>query len=236
MKNQLGKKLFLAIAVIVLLGITPLQAAAQGASGSISGVVRLDGKPLANVEVFVGGFPEPGALYTCTDRQGSFEFNDLPLDVEYISAVGIEVAPDVPCRNPYFFDLRHKPNQPLLLEFFEDHTGVREFDGILLDTENPSAYIEYNVSPWPTQDHGNLTNLVKNSVVHFHDGFVVNGNCNRYARAQDFLDHFIQRVGRLENRGQLSETQASLLTTYAFGLKDMYAVVATDGLAPDCTG
>lgn len=110
-------------------------------TGTVSGTVMFDGSPLPDVSVFLWvGSPR----LTCTDADGEFRFDDVPLGVDLVSATGT-TSPEQ-CENYRF---RAPDGRLLLTEFYDGNEGVAIFDTFQVTSADPGFEISYTprVSP-----------------------------------------------------------------------------------------
>jgi hypothetical protein len=130
MKRRTWVHLSMVLLFAVSLVLTSAATTAIAAdSGTVSGTVELDGKPLPDVEVFLWvGHPR----LTCTDSSGEFLFEDVPFNVGLLSATGFG-SPER-CKN---FRFRAPDGTDLLTEFYNS------FNAFFVTVDNPDYVIEY---------------------------------------------------------------------------------------------
>ena len=200
------RRMIICLAVVVgLLSAASVSNASTPPTGSVTGMVLLDGQPLAGVEVFLGILPGPynpefEARYTCTDDTGAFEFPDVPLEHQLISAVGPEVYPAIPCDNPKFFDPTTTPQRPLVAQFFNHHNS-RIFDSFAAP-----AVIRYDVVRLPN-DHPGTNNLARQALNFCYDHVDTD-------KALSFLAKHLEMVDKLVAKGHLDPAAAQLMRDY----------------------
>ncbi|MDH3731811.1 MAG: Ig-like domain-containing protein, partial [Acidimicrobiia bacterium] len=90
------------------------------ATGTVSGVVRHAGSPLAGVEVWLGLNAD---LYTCTAGDGTFAFEDAPTGVPLVAATG--PAFSLPCTNAAFVN---GSGQPLGTQYWDHKRPNSQWD------------------------------------------------------------------------------------------------------------
>lgn len=107
-------------------------------SGTVSGIVTVDGKPLIDVEVVLHvGRPIP--LTACTDDEGRFWFHGVPLEADLRAAVMIGNPEH--CAN---FMLRAPDGAQLLNQFHDGHDGVMQYDVFRLTGAEPSVALAFS--------------------------------------------------------------------------------------------
>ena len=123
------------LCLVLLSGLASATASGAQRSGTVTGTVTLDGRPLPDVEVFLRvGSPR----FACTDAQGAFEFTGVPLDVGLMSATGTG--------NPERCDNWRSPapgGDVLLTQFHEGHDGAQVLDEFRVTAANLGFEIDY---------------------------------------------------------------------------------------------
>ncbi len=120
------RKLAVLVAIALILPLGTAGTAQTVATGTISGVVRLDGQPVAGVEVWLGidlNGPNAESRFACTGADGSFSFVGVPLNVTLSSATGHGVQLQGRCTNQEFLDLVSVPVRPLLTQYYRTDPG-----------------------------------------------------------------------------------------------------------------
>lgn len=177
-------------------------------TGTVTGTVERNGRPLAGVEVFLGISPGPANSefenrYACTNANGEFEFAGVPFDQGLISATGPEVQPAVPCSNRKFVTRR---GFPLVPQFYNGN-NTRVFDTFTLSETSPTAALDYNIIRLPTRNRY-LVFTARAALASFYDFGSV-------PAAEFFLDLYSARLQRMIDAGRVSGEQADILVGYA---------------------
>jgi hypothetical protein len=188
--------------------LSPAPAAHADEFGVVEGIVQVEGVPLGGVEVFLGiGFGEGSeGRHVCTEADGTFRFEDVPLYTPLISATGVALALDCPNANFVMPDGRAG-----LIQYY-DHVNMTEgyFDIFWLDTG--SMYLTFDVLPWPSAGNTGIDNIPPRVYQEIHDGGLDDGVPQE---ARELLFHYMERVRTRLDQGKLTQAEAEQLLIYA---------------------
>ena len=215
------RRAWLAATVVALLAavllVLPFGSAsvAQG-TGAVSGVVRLDGQPLAGVAVFLG--VNSTDRHTCTDANGAFVFTNVPLHTLLVAATGPGVQLHG-CPNEKFVDQAAVPARPLLTQFYDHVNGFPPFPSFQITADKFD--VNFDVTRLPN-DVPSLTADARSALNACYDDLDPSAAT---AQAEAFLDE----VDARETGGDLDAATAALMRVFGNNLVFVFGTDACRG-------
>jgi hypothetical protein len=214
---KVSKRIVVGAALAVLLLVVPLGASSAAEDGGVvSGVVLLDGQPVAGAEVFLG--IAGSALHVCTDSDGAFEFTDVPFDSPLFSATGQGTQLDR-CANDKFLDPA-ADDRPLVVQFFDHRdSGVDEFQ---ISAADPvKSDVDFDVVRLPNV----IPQLTADAVGALSSCYDSHRPIQATAQIQAFLDE----VNARETGGELDGATAARMRAFGNNLVFVFGTDACRG-------